>query len=463
MRAAAPRTGLGMVGATLAVASAVLIVGLAVAGLFGHGGSPYVGIFAYLVLPGVFVLGLLLIPLGAWLERRRVARGEGHPLPVFDLNDPRTRRRLVVIAGLTAVNLLIVGFATYQGVHVMESPQFCGSCHSVMAPEFTAYQRSPHARVACAECHIGPGAPWFVKSKLSGAWQVVSVTFDLYQKPIPSPVHALRPARETCEACHWPAKFHGDRLEVKTIFAEDAPSTEKKTVLLLHVGGAENEVGPPRGIHAHVAPGVTVRYLSDPERKTIHTVESVYPDGRTRLFTTAESPKVRPPPEAWRTMDCVDCHNRASHQFRQPGPEVDLALASGRIDRTLPFVKREAVKALRTEYPSHEAAQAGIEEALLAFYRAEDPAAFPAREPKVRAAAAALAQIHAWNVWPSMRISWGTYPSLRGHEDAPGCFRCHDESHATAEGVTISQDCDLCHAVLAQEEVNPKVLGALRP
>lgn len=452
-----------MVGATVAVVSAVLIVGLAVAGLFGHGGSPYVGIFAYLVLPGVFVLGLLLIPLGAWLERRRVARGEGHALPVFDLNDPRTRRRLVVIAGLTAVNLLIVGFATYQGVHVMESPQFCGSCHSVMAPEYTAYQRSPHARVACAECHIGPGAPWFVKSKLSGAWQVVSVTFDLYQKPIPSPVHALRPARETCEACHWPAKFHGDRLEVKTIFADDAPSTEKKTVLLLHVGGAENEVGPPRGIHAHVAPGVTVRYLSDPERKTIHTVESIYPDGRTRLFTTAESPKTRPPPEAWRTMDCVDCHNRASHQFRLPGPEVDLALASGRIDRTLPFVKREAVKVLRTEYPSHEAARAGIEEALLAFYRTEDPAAFPAREPKVRAAAAALAQIHAWNVWPSMRISWGTYPSLRGHEDAPGCFRCHDESHATAEGVTISQDCDLCHAVLAQEEVNPKVLGALRP
>jgi nitrate/TMAO reductase-like tetraheme cytochrome c subunit len=452
-----------MIGATLAVASAVLILGLAVAGLFGHGGSPYVGIFAFLILPGVFVLGLLLIPLGAWLERRRIARGEAHPLPVLDLNQPDTRRRVMILTALTAVNLLVLGFATYKGVHVMESPQFCGSCHSVMAPEYTAYQRSPHARVACAECHIGPGAPWFVKSKLSGAWQVVSVTFELYQKPIPTPVHALRPARDTCEACHWPTKFHGDRLDVRTIFAEDERSTEKQTVLLLHVGGAEREVGRPQGIHAHVAPGVTIRYLSDPDRKIIHTVESTYPGGRVRLFTTDASPKDQPPPEAWRTMDCVDCHNRASHQFRPPGPEVDLALATGRIDRSLPFVKREAVKALKVEYPSHEAARAGIEKALLDFYRGHDPAAFPALEVKVRAAAEALGQIYAWNVWPSMRIGWGTYPSLRGHEEAPGCFRCHDEEHRTAEGVTISQDCNLCHAVLAQEEENPKVLGALRP
>jgi formate-dependent nitrite reductase cytochrome c552 subunit len=302
-----------------------------------------------------------------------------------------------------------------------------------------------------------------VKSKLSGAWQVVSVTLGLYERPIPTPVHALRPARDTCEACHWPAKFHGDRLNVKTIFAEDEGSTERKTVLLMHVGGAEHDAGAPRGIHAHVAPGVTVRYLSDPGRETIHTVESTYPDGRVRLFTTAASPKERPPPDAWRTMDCVDCHNRASHQFRLPGPEVDLALASGRIDRSLPFVKREAVKALRVEYPSHDAARAGIERALLDFYRTQDPGRFQAREPGVRAAAAALADVYARNVWPSMRIGWGTYPSLRGHEEAPGCFRCHDDEHATAEGVKISQDCELCHAVLAQEEENPKVLGVSLP
>lgn len=451
-----------MAGATLAIVSGVLIVGLAAAGLLGYGGSPYVGIVAYLVLPGVFVLGLVLVPVGAWLERRRVRRGGGSAMPVLDLNQPRTRRKLVVLAGLTAVNLLIVGFATYQGVHVMDTPQFCGSCHSVMAPEYTAYQRSPHARVSCTECHIGPGASWFVKSKLSGAWQVVSVTFDLYERPIPTPVHALRPARETCEGCHWPAKFHGDRLDVKTVFASDEANTEQKTVLLLHVGGAEGEVGPPRGIHAHVAPGVQVRYLSDPARRTIHTVESVYPDGRTRLFKTKDSP-ASAPPEAWRTMDCVDCHNRASHQFRLPGPEVDGALLSGRIDRTLPFVKREGVKALKAEYPSHAAARAGIQEALLGFYRQHDAAAFPAREPQVRAAAQALADIYAVNVWPDMKIGWGTYASLHGHEDAPGCDRCHDEEHVTADGITISQDCELCHKVLAQEEADPKVLEALRP
>ena len=249
---------------------------------------------------------------------------------------------------------------------------------------------------------------------------------------------------------------------MKTVFAQDEANTEQKTVLLMHVGGAEDAVGPPRGIHAHVAPGVRVRYLSDDARTKIHTVESVYPDGRTRLFKTKDSPESAPA-EAWRTMDCVDCHNRASHQFRLPAPEVDQALLSGRIDRTLPFVKREAVKALKTEYPSHAAARDGITEALLAFYRQHDAAAFPALEPRVRAAAGALADIYAVNVWPEMKIGWGTYASRRGHEDAPGCDRCHDEEHVTADGVTISQDCELCHKVLAQEEERPAVLETLRP
>jgi hypothetical protein len=302
-----------------------------------------------------------------------------------------------------------------------------------------------------------------VRSKLSGAWQLVSVTFDLYSKPIPTPVHALRPARETCEACHWPAKFAGDRLTVKTVFGDDEKNTEKKTVLLLHVGGGDNAFGRPGGIHAHVAPGVHVRYLADPERKVITTVESTFPDGQRRVFRTKDSPKEEPPPEAWRTMDCVDCHNRASHRFRPPAQEVDLALLAGRIDRSLPFVRREAVKALQDGYPSREDASRRIRERLVGYYRTLDPAAYDARAKAVEASAEAVAEIYGWNVWPRLKITWGTYASKIGHEESEGCFRCHDEQHVADDGKTITQDCDQCHAVLAQEEPNPKVLGALRP
>ena len=463
-----PKTSLGMAGASLAAVSGTLILGLAILAIAGYVGSPYIGIFAFLVLPGVFVLGLLLIPLGSFLARRRerlVAEQGGvvPPLPVVDLNDKSTRARVIAFAVLTGVNILILGLAGYKGLQVMDSPAFCGACHKVMDPEFTAYQRSPHARVACVECHIGEGASWFVKSKLSGAWQLISVTFNLYQRPIPTPIHNLRPARETCEECHWPYKFSGDRLHVRTVYGEDEKNTAKKTVILLHVGGGETASGPVRGIHAHVAPGVTVRYLSNPTRTSISTVEASFPGGRTEIYRTKDTPAALPQAEAWRQMDCVDCHNRPTHLFRQPGLEVDQEMASGHIDASLPFVKREALKALQGSYPSHEAARQAIEAQIADFYRKLDPAAFPGREAKVKAAAAAVGNIYCWNVWPSMKIAWGTYPTYLGHDQAPGCFRCHDGEHKNAAGKEISQDCSLCHSLLAVEEENPKILSALEP
>jgi hypothetical protein len=463
-----PKNALGIAGASLTTISAVLIVSLAVAAALGFVGSPYVGIVAFLILPAFFVLGLLLIPLGSHLARRRARlaaeRGEEiPPLPVIDLNEARVRRFVVIFMGLTGLNVLILGVAGYKGLQVTDSPAFCGSCHSVMDPEFTAYRRSPHARVACVDCHIGEGASWFVKSKLSGAWQVISVTFDLYQRPIPTPIHNLRPARETCMECHWPSKFTGDRLKVTPSFADDAANTERQTVVLLHVGGGETAHGPVQGIHAHVAPGVEVRFLADASRQKITTVEATYPGGRTETYRTKDSPAAAPAGDGWRVMDCIDCHNRPTHRFREPGPEVDEAIHSGLIDRSLPFVKREGLKALRVSYPSHPEARQGIEKQLVEFYRGLDAAAWPSREAAVRRAATALGDIWSWNVWPSMKITWGTYPTFLGHDAAPGCFRCHDGEHVTAAGKAISQDCALCHSLLAVEEVNPRILSELKP
>lgn len=454
------RTRLGLAGAVLTTASGFLVVLFFVLGMAGLEESPYLGIFAYLVLPAIFVIGLLLIPLGLWLERRRLRRAGQQPLPVFDLNERSTRHRVLLFAALTSANVIILAAASWKSVEVMDRSAFCGSCHKVMDPEFTAYSRSPHSRVACVQCHIGPGASWFVKSKLSGAWQVVSVTFDLYPRPIPTPVKNLRPSRDTCEQCHWPTRFVGDRLRVLTHYADDEASTPKKTVLLMHVGGGE--VG--RGIHWHVSGGVGIRYLADPKRENVQTVEVTRPDGTVDVYE-AEPDEKAPPPDrsrlAWRIMDCVDCHNRPTHQFRPAAFEVDAVLDEAQIDRSLPFVKREAMKAITATYPSREAAREGIRAALSSFYEKQYPQVWAAKKDAVLAAARALEEAWGHNVWPQMNIRWGTYPSELGHEQTTGCWRCHDEKHATKDGRTITQDCDACHAVLADGEESPAILKQL--
>ena len=366
-----------------------------------HGASPYLGILTFLVLPGLFLLGLALIPLGLWQarKRRREALAEDDPaveFAVLDFNRPQTRKAAVVFLAATGINALILGVGTYKGVEVMESTQFCGAaCHSVMEPEFTTYKRSPHARVKCVECHIGEGADWFVKSKLSGSWQLVSVALNLYPRPIAVPVHNLRPARETCEQCHWPNKFVGDRFKVNTHFGEDEANTETKTVLVVKVGG--RQAGRSQGIHWHVDPEHVVRYRSDEKRQVIYEVEVETKDGGKQRFAgpAASSPEAAGATE-WRRMDCVDCHNRPSHVYRNPDRELDAALLDRRIDPALPFVRREGLLALRADYPSHEAARAGIAGAIAEFYAASYPQLATEKQEAIAGAGKALGDVWAW-------------------------------------------------------------------
>jgi hypothetical protein len=454
------RNGVSLTGAALTTAAAILFASLFVGESLGLGGGPYLGILTFVVFPAIFVLGLALIPVGiAWQRRSaRRAASRGEPvglLPVVDLNIGRTRTILLVFLAATLVNVVIIAVSTYKAVEVMDSTKFCGTaCHSVMAPEYTTYQRSPHSRVACVSCHIGPGAGWFVKSKLSGSWQLISVNLNLYPRPIPTPVHNLRPARDTCEQCHWPNKFVGDRLKVITHFQDDEANSAQKTVLLLRVGGLVGRAS--KGIHWHVDPGVQIRYLADDKRETIGTVELTRPDGTMTTYAKPGAPKEG----AWRTMDCLDCHNRPSHVYRTAEDEVDRAMADGRIDPALPFIHREGLKALQADYPSQDVAREKIAAALGAFYAKERPSTDNA---KVAAAAAALGDIFSTNVYPSMNIKWGTYPSHLGHMSSPGCFRCHDGEHASPSGATIAQDCDTCHTVLAMEEPDPEILKTLAP
>ena len=228
------RNRISTAGAVITTATAVTMIGFwIVESMQAHPVHPYNGIVLFLMLPFVFVLGLLLIPLGVLLQRRKLrARGElPQEYPKIDLQQPEWRHGLALVGLATVANVGILGAASYKGVEHMDSTQFCGvTCHSVMAPEYTAYTGSPHARVTCVQCHIGPGAGWFVKSKLSGVRQVFAVTFNTHSRPIHSPVKDLRPARETCEQCHWPQKFHGDKFLVRTKYAEDEKKDRKSVV-----------------------------------------------------------------------------------------------------------------------------------------------------------------------------------------------------------------------------------------
>jgi hypothetical protein len=464
------RNWITALGGALATVSALLIIAFLILGLLGFYDTPYIGIMAFLVLPGVFVLGLLLIPVGVYWERRR-ARQSGDPrnpasrevYPCIDFNRASVRRTAGIVSVLTVVNLLLISLTTYKGVTYMDSVEFCGLvCHSVMEPEYTAYKDSPHSRVKCVECHIGPGAPWFVRSKLSGVGQVFATALNTYSRPIPTPVENLRPSRDTCEQCHWPEKFTGDRVKVITRFAEDEANTPLKTVLLMHIGGGAAGQG---GIHSwHIDPNKQTIYIAaDAQRQIIPWVQVREANGRVTEFVARDAP-LTPDQLARaerRVMDCMDCHNRPTHIFRLPDRAMDEALVLGRIDRTLPYIKKLGVEVLRAAAEVQSDAPEEIARRVRSFYGEKYPELFRSRREAIEAAIRELQAIYRRNVFPSMRVTWGTYPDHLGHTTFPGCFRCHDEQHVSADGRTISQSCDLCHTLLAIEEPNPPILQQL--
>ncbi len=426
--------------------------------LLGRDSNPYVDLIGFMVLPVVLLGGVVLLVLGNLLRRAREKReGRRHVETVFRGAD--VVRRAALVAGGTFALLIGIGLFSYEAYHYTDSNQFCSYvCHEVMIPEATAHASSPHANVKCVDCHIGPGADWFVRAKLSGVRQVFAVLSDNFHRPIPTPIEDLRPARETCEVCHWPAKFHGSRLVTYQRFAEDRDNTALTTALVVHVGGPGGPAspGPASGIHWHVDPGNEVRYRHvDDKRDEILEVVQSTPEGEIRFLR--DDADLDDGQGVWRVMDCLDCHNRPSHIYDLPHRAVDLALAVGQLDREVPWLRREAERVLRELEPDDDTA-ARIANRLRAIYAEEHPDDLPVLEGSLAATAAALAAILERNVWPRMNITWNTYPSHLSHFDefgefsTSGCFRCHDGRHEAATGEMITTDCEACHAVLAMEE-----------
>jgi len=427
---------------------------------------PYIGILIFLILPGIFVLGLILIPIGILIRRADLARKGvlGNIYPAVDLRQPVVRKGLVFVAVATFVNILIFGTASYRGVAYMDSTHFCGqTCHTVMEPEFLAYQGSPHAHVECVACHIGPGAGWFVRSKLSGVRQVFAVSLHTYSRPIHAPVKFLRPARETCEQCHWPQRFTGDKFLVKTTYKDDEKNTPQTTALLVKVGGRTWQGSV--GIHGrHLDDGERIKYISiDDQRQVIPVVYYTDDQGKTVEYISSDIQVTKQQLDAseHRSMDCVDCHNRPTHAFDLPENAVNKQMAAGLISPELPFIRKKAVELLKAEYPDRDTAKRLIVEELKAFYHSTYPAIYNSRRAIVEQSAESIANIYLRNIFPAMKMSWGVHPNNLGHTDYPGCFRCHDGSHVSSDGRVITNDCSACHNLLVVEEQNPKILADL--
>jgi hypothetical protein len=338
-----------------------------------------------------------------------------------------------------------------------------------MHPEFTAYKISAHSHVACVECHIGSGAESYVRAKVNGTKQLVEVTFHPlahfapkyipdYPTPIESPVENLRPARDICEACHTPAKFVGEKLLVKSSFADDEKNTETQTVVLLHLGGRDS-LSQLSGIHGtHLG---HIEYIAtDPTRTNIPWVQKRNADGSETVFATADAGAGVPKGER-RVMDCIDCHNRAAHTFVTAEDAINRAMAEGAISPDLPWVHKESLALLNATYASEAEASWRIPEQLEAFYRAQHPEVLAAKAAQVKSASSELVTLYSQNVFPFMKVTWGTHPNNIGHMSYPGCFRCHDGSHAAKDGTSITQDCAACHNLLAVDEPKPKVLSDL--
>jgi hypothetical protein len=446
---------LSMLGTALVTAAGVSWLFVLPMQVRGQSENPYIGLIVFIFIPVIFCLGLVLIPIGIFLARQRLRRG----LDVAQVDRRVVFRRLAVFFVTTTVlNVVIASQGTYRAVNHMETVQFCGQTCHVMKPEFIAHQNSPHAEVRCVECHVATGATGWVASKTAGLRQLMGVTFDNYPRPIASAMESKRlvPASETCEHCHWPQKANAVKLRVIPSYEEDEHNTKKETVLMMLVGG-----GRTGGIHgAHFGPGIEIRYAAtDSKRQTIPWVEYKNRNtGETRTFLAVAAASGG---MAKFEMQCVDCHNRPTHTFELPERAVNTALASGAISSTLPFIRKKGVELVKAEYASSEDAAQKIPSALAGYYQQNYASVAAERSNDIGQAGKALVAIYSRNVFPDLKVTWGTYSNNLGHTDFPGCFRCHDGSHATADGKTITQDCNACHNALAVEEASPEVLKTL--
>jgi nitrate/TMAO reductase-like tetraheme cytochrome c subunit len=449
-------------GFAIAIASLCSIVLLFLIELSGGTNTAYLGIFAYVLLPGALILGLAIVGAGMLWERRRRRRlspEEIAKFPRIDFNNANSRRAFFSFIALSMVFVFMSAFGSYRAFEHTESVAFCGTtCHETMKPEFVAFQASSHARLRCVDCHVGAGAEWYARSKITGAYQLYAVAFNKVPKPITTPVHNMRPARDTCEQCHWPAKFYGNQMKVFSSYAYDEQNTPRRLQMLINVGGGDPATGPVAGIHWHMSLANEITFVStDDHRQVIPWVRMKDRQGNVTEYSDRTRPlsadKIAAADK--RRMDCIDCHSRPAHIYLPPDVAVDQALAAGKLDPSIPYLKRKAVEVLSNQYETTPAAQSAIASGLNDFYRTNYPDVYAQKQDAIKGAVTEVQRIFQTYFFPEMKTDWQTHTNNIGHLYSSGCFRCHDGEHVSNTGKVISNNCNVCHTMIFDSAAPP--------
>jgi len=456
-----------LVGALLIVISTPFLAGAFVYDLVVGIGNTYLAGIIYLLLAPAFVLGLCLVLAGLLFFR---GKEEVRLFTLGYLRDaisdprrfPRLRRVLFGAVFIFGLALFVSAVLAHQGMRYLDSTEFCARfCHQVMEPAASSHASSPHSRIPCVNCHLGSGSSWLERSKLSGLRQFWAVATDSYSRPITTPLRHLRPTRATCQSCHRPEMFHGDKLEILRHFRADRNNTMETTAILLHVGSSGEGGDRPQGIHWHVAPENRLTYRATPDRRQIVEITWRRADGTQITFynrSTSEAENLQS-----FTMDCIDCHNRPTHQFESAQQAIDRRMATGLIPRELPFVKKLGLELLEKDYKDRDNANVAIATGLRQFY-ANEANGGPYDAALVTRAIRGLQEAWSANIFPRMNVTWNSTIDHLGHgrDFDRGCARCHDGRHTTDDGTAISSDCDSCHLVLADREIAPQLVERLR-
>ncbi len=348
--------------------------------------------------------------------------------------------------GLLGALTLVVLTAGVYGWEYTNSPQFCGTACHTMPPEFTAYLTSPHARVDCVECHIGRGfIATRITRKAGDAQHIISLAFSDYEFPIRA--KKLQPARETCERCHSPEKFSDDSLREVRRFGNDPNNTPTSIYLVMKTGGGSARQGLGRGIHWHIENPVLF-FASDELQQDIPYVQVINPDGSVDSYLDIEADfdPAAVNPEELREMDCITCHNRITHLILTPEDTLDQLLTRGEISDAIPEIRRKGVEVYSARYDTLALGLNGIA-GLEGYYQTYYPDFYAANEALVSEAIQALQNAYSISVFPEQSADWTSHADNVGHQDSPGCFRCHDGKHLTEQGEAIRLECNVCHAI----------------
>lgn len=452
------RNWITIIGLLIAAVNLVLIIVLFIISTLFDKSATYLGLFIYLILPGFMLLGLIMVPVGILVSRRRKilsSPDEKKRLPNIDLNNPQHRKAFIVFSIVTVIFLFLSTYGSFEAYHLTESVEFCGTlCHRVMEPEYTAYQNSPHANVACVDCHVGSGASWYVKSKLSGLYQVYATITKSYKAPIETPLHDLRPARETCERCHWPQKFYSRKIYTEKYFLADSLNSEWDIILQMKTGPEYEDLGFTEGIHWHINPDVQIEYISENDKREVISYVK-YTDMGTGEVTVYTNPDIEISDSILkaataRTMDCIDCHNRPSHNYISPPVYFNRAMLTGDVSSEIPFFKKTTMEILANTFTDRDTAMMQIREGILNFYKSDYANYLSDNNDKIEKSITSVQKAFSQNTFPAMGVNYSVYPDHIGHLETEGCFRCHNDAFVSETGRRITRDCNICHTIVGQ-------------